>query len=341
MALPKSSLSQVCRAIADFIGESLGAHTNSFHVTIGSPATAAQAETENQINLFFYRIEPAGLFTGDSDGDPWWVRLQCLVTGFGVAEEKISSGENDLRLLGEVMRLFHEHPVQPALTVEGETFRVQAVFLPLSADDLNHIWTTQGDVCYRPSVVYEFAVIPVVPLERAIESPLAGSIGSETRAAREARTAPFGGEFWLPPVLLSTVDASSEGWAPVICFVSNGQCACSLAFKLGSSALQAFAPRVWVAGDPGASVSLAWQRWTRGSGWQDVAGATVATASTATLDPDNAGGAVLRDVALPPGFSAEAGQAVLYAARSYLRSSDQAEITVRSNPLLVSVYGGA
>jgi len=152
MALPRSSLSRVCRAIADFVSVGLDASANSIQVMVGSPASAAPAATDttHRVNLFFYRIEPAGFFTGNTPGDPWWVRLHCLVTGFGIEEEQVSAGENDLRLLGEVMRIFHETPVQSALTVGDETFRLQVVFLPLGADDLNHIWSTQGDVSYLP-----------------------------------------------------------------------------------------------------------------------------------------------------------------------------------------------
>ena len=36
---------------------------------------------------------------------------------------------------------------------------------------------------------------------------------------------------------------------------------------------------------------------------------------------------------------ARAGQALVYATRSYLRGTDGAELEVRSNPLLVTVYG--
>ncbi|HSC70205.1 MAG TPA: DUF4255 domain-containing protein, partial [Candidatus Methylomirabilis sp.] len=291
MALPRSSLSQVCRAVADFVSVGLDASANSIQVMIGSPANAAPAatDTSHRVNLFFYRIEPAGFFTGDTPGDPWWVRLHCLVTGFGIDEEQVSAGENDLRLLGEVMRLFHETPVQSALTVDDETFRLQVVFLPLGADDLNHIWSTQGDVSYRPSIAYEMALAPVMPQEHRPESPLVGRIGSEVRAVPAARTSPFAGATAAPPVPRSTVDISRPDWAPVICFVADGECAQSLLFALGSQELDAFVPRVWVAGEPEAAVTLAWQHWRSSGGWQDVADTTGTTATVLALDPDAAG----------------------------------------------------
>ncbi len=343
MALPRSSLSRVCRAIADFVSVGLDASANSIQVMIGSPVSAAPATTDttHRVNLFFYRIEPAGLFTGDTPGDPWWVRLHCLVTGFGLDEEQVSSGENDLRLLGEVMRLFHETPVQSALMVDDETFRLQVVFLPLGADDLNHIWSTQGDVSYRPSIAYEMALAPVLPSERRPESPLVGRIGSEVRAVPAARTSPFAGATAAPPVPRSTVDATRPDWAPVICFVADGACAQSLLFVLASQELEAFVPRVRVAGEPGAAVTLAWQRWTSSGGWQDVADTTDTTATVATLDPEGGGDAGTVAVALPGELVSDGGQAVLYAERSWVRGADGVTVTVRSNPLLVTVHGGA
>jgi hypothetical protein len=343
MALPRSSLSQVCRAIADFVSLGLDASANSIQVMIGSPASAAPAttNTSHRVNLFFYRIEPAGFFTGDTPGDPWWVRLHCLVTGFGIDEEQVSAGENDLRLLGEVMRLFHETPVQSALTVDDETFRLQVVFLPLGVGDLNHIWSTQGDVSYRPSIAYEMALAPVLPRERRPESPLVGRIGSEVCAVPAARTSPFAGATAAPPVPRSTVDTSRPGWAPVICFVEAEACASSLLFAFGSQELEDFVPRVWVAGELGAAVTLAWQRWTSSGGWQDVADTTNSTATVLTLDPSAAGDAETVAINLPEELVSEGGQAVLYAQRSWVRGSDGVTVTVRSNPLLVTVHGGA
>ncbi len=342
MALPRSSLSQVCRAIAEFVSVGLDASANSIQIMIGSPANAqpATADGTHRVNFFFYRVVPAGLFTGDTAGDPWWVRLHCLVTGFGIDEEQVSAGENDLRLLGGVMRLFSATPVLSALTVDGEVFRLQVVFLPLGADELNHIWSTQGAVSYRPSIAYEMSLAPVLPAERRAESPLVGRIGTEVRAVPGARTAPFSGMVSAPPVVLTKVNPLQPDWAPAICFVIGGACAASLLFSRGSQELEDFVPRVWVAGEPGAAVTLAWQRWTPSAGWQDVAETADATATTLLLDPDAAGDAVTVQVDLPAELVAGGGQAVLFAERSWVRGSDGVTVRVRSNPLLVTVHGG-
>lgn len=341
MALPRSSLSQVCRAIADFVSLGLDAGANSIQVMIGPPAAAAPGTTDttHRVNLFFYRIEPSGFFPGDTPGDPWWVRLNCLVTGFGIEEEQISAGENDLRLLGEVMRLFHEQPVLSAFTVGDETFRLQLVFLPLGADDINHIWSTQGDVNYRPSIAYEMTLVPVLPRERRIEPPLVGRIGSEVRANPAARTAAFGGTLNAPPVRRAQVNSTYPGWEPIISFVADGTCVLSLLFARGSAELTGFQPRVWVAGEPGAPLTLVWQRWTSAAGWQDVTETTQTTATTLTLDPEQVATAQTVAVSLPQALYDEGGQGVLYAQRTWVRIGDGVSVTVRSNPLLVTVFG--
>ena len=342
MPLPTSSLSQVCRSIANFVSTGLNASANSIRVMIGNPADAVPGASggEHHLNLFFYLVEPAGFFPGTNPADTWWMRLQCLVTGFGIAEDNISAGENDLRLLGEVMRLFHETPVLDALQVEDETFRLQVIFQALNPDDLNHIWSTQGDVSYRPSVAYEMSLAPVIPAERKPGSPLVGAVGTQIRADLAARRAPFGGEAWAPPVNLTVVDASREDWAPAIALIHLGQCALSLAFASDSAVLQNFTPAVWVAGGVGEAVTLAWEKWTRTQGWQRQADTQTATATDPAIDPAKAGEAVSTSIDLPFEEN-ETGQAVLYAERTYLRASDGQSVTVRSNPLLVTVFDEA
>lgn len=339
MALPTSSLSQVCREIANVVSDGLNASANSIRIMIGSPSDAVpgQSDTQHRINLFFYRIEPSGFYPGTLPGEPWWIRLYCLVTGFGIPEDQISSGENDLRLLGEVMRLFHETPVLDEFSVEGEMFRMQVIFQPLSPDDLNHIWSTQGDVSYRPSVVYEMALAPVVPVEKALGNPLVGAIGSEIRSDMQALKEPFGRSAGVPPVLRTVVDASREDWAPAICLVADDHCLQSRSLVSDSQAMADFTPAVWVAGELNVPVVLAWEKWTTAQGWARQAPTQDVVATTIAIDPDAVDEAVTTDFELPFGEN-ETGQAVLFAERTYNRSVDNQPITVRSNPVLVTVY---
>ena len=338
MALPVSSLSQVCRSIADFVSQGLQASQNKIHISLGSPADVApkKGESKHQVNLFFYRFEPGGFGPSADPGEPWRLRLHCLVTAFGSKEDQVSGGENELRLLGEVLRIFHEKPILDLVEVDGEQVRTQVVFQPLSTDEINHLWSTQGDVGYRPSLAYEMALAPVVPKERAVGGPLAGALGFGVRSDIAARRQPFDGATAPPPVTATTVDTGAAGWAPRICFVVGDVCAQSLAFAVGSPELDAFDPaQVWVAGEDGSPVTLSWEVWESEAGWQLHETTTPATASGPVLDPEAAASATTTAVALP--FDDRAGQAVLHASRTRIRS-DGSEVEVRSNPLLVTLY---
>jgi hypothetical protein len=60
------------------------------------------------------------------------------------------------------------------------------------------------------------------------------------------------------------------------------------------------------------------------------------TASGEVLDPAKVATATTQSIVLP--FTNHTGQAVLYAERNYVRGSDGANLTVRSNPVLVNLY---
>lgn len=338
MALPASSLSQICRSVADFVSNRLEAAQRNIQVRIGSPASAApaQGDTEHRVNLFFYRVEPNGFGPSAAPDETWLLRLSCLVTVFGVDEDQVSAGENDLRLLGGVLSAFHERPILDPVAVNGITVRAQMVFQPLGVEDLNHIWATQGDVAYRPSAAYEMALVPILPRTPRIGGPLVGALGVETRASMDRRHDPFAGAAAPPPVAAREVNLRLEGWAPRLCFVAGGACVESVSFAVGSPELAAFDPRVWVAGEDGAAVRLRWEIWDAQDGWRPGGADVDTTATGPRLDPDEAAAATTVAVVLP--FDDHAGQAVLYGERTFNRAADGVQVTVRSNPLLVNLF---
>jgi hypothetical protein len=340
VALPLSSLAQVCRSVADFVSQQLGASQNHVRVMIGSPSEAAprQGDQDHRLNLFFYRFEPAGYGAAAGPTEPWLLRMYCLVTAFGVFEDQVSAGENDLRILGEVIRIFHETPVLHALRVEGQSVRAQVVFQPLSVDEINHLWSTQQEVTYRPSVAYELALVPIVPHQLSPGSPLAGALGFEVRTAAD-RMGPFDGAFIRPLVAARAVATDREDWAPEACLVYQQQCAQSLALAVGSAELNAFSARVWLAGEPGTVVELLWDVWDQNSGWRTLPDPVPATITGSSIDPEAMGSATTISVEMP--FRDHSGQAVLYAVRRYTRAADGAALLVRSNPLLLTLYAVA
>jgi hypothetical protein len=338
MALALSPLSQVCKGIRTYLDAEINAPAyDKVTVVLASPAETASADaadTTHRLNLFFYRFEPAGLFPDTLPGETGWLRAFCLVTPFAGGEDGIGAGENDLRLVGEVVRIFHERPVF-TLNVEGDDYHVQVIFQPLGLDQLNQLWSTQGDTIYRPSVLYEISLAPVIPAELAIPAPLAGGFGLYVQPDLDRSLPTLPGR--MPEVPVMTPNTADPGWTPAIAFVHAGACAFSFSLALGSPALAAFAPRVWLAGKAGETVTLRWQTWDATYGWQAGTATDVIVADT-RIDPEAAASAVTVALTLP--FSEHVGQMLLHAERTYARPGDGAQVTVRSNPLLVSLYAG-
>jgi hypothetical protein len=337
MSLEPSPLSQVCKGIRAYLdGEINGPDRDKVNVILATPAeTAADAagETNHRLNLFFYRFEPAGLFPDNLPGQTGWLRAFCLVTPFGIAEDGIGAGENDLRLLGEVVRIFQEKPVF-RLTLDGADYQLQVIFQSFGLDQLNQLWSTQGDTTYRPSVMYEVSLAPVVPLEPAIPAPLAGGFGVRTYAELDPAAEAVSSR--VPEVPPLVPDLGRVDWTPAVAWVTGTSCAFSLSFAVGSAALAAFVPRVWLAGKVGETVRLRWQTWDATQGWQ--AGSVVnAVVPSTSIDPETVAGAPVVDLTLP--FNNRVGQMLLHAERDYARPADGVIVTVQSNPLLISLYG--
>jgi len=345
MAVGISSLSSVCRQFGQAVSAGINdvPDNSRIDVLIGTPAAAATAESDadHRLNLFFFRFEPSGFFPDTTPGDAWLLRMHCLATPFCSDEDSIAAGENDLRVIGEVLRLIHEHPVS-LMTVEDQLFQVQSVFCTLGLDQLNQLWSTQGDTVYRPSALFEVSLAPVLPRETTVPAPLVGSVGfgaRATMAVRHARPTPAQLGVFVPLVRRSAPDTRIETWAPVLCLVDGGECLRSVSLALGSAELAAFAPAAWVAGEPGAEVSLQWQVWSAADGWQPFGAPDVFNIADLAIDPATIATAITRAITLP--FDDRAGQMLLTVLRDVVRSADGVNITVRSDPVLITLFEAA
>ena len=339
MAVGVSSISQVCRSLAQQLSTSInGTDRSRIDVLVGTPSSAAPAETDtnHRLNLFFFRFEPFGFDTDMLPGDTWLLRAQCLMTPFCIDEAPTTAGENDLRVLGEVLRYFHEQPVF-LLTVEDEQFQIQVICLSMGLDQLNQLWSTQGDTVYRPSALYEISLAPVIPLSPTIQPKRVGSLGLDVRATMSATT--ISTTPATPAVAAMQPSTSKEDWAPALCLVSDGQCLQAASLELGSDALADFAPEAWIAGVADDEVHLRWETWDSESGWRSEEAGDAIVITDIRIDPDEVASATTTAVALP--FDDRAGQMALYAERTYRRAVDGVEITVRSNPVLLTIYEAA
>jgi hypothetical protein len=339
-APPPSALSIACTSVRDFLTANLQPGGATVLAVIGAPVDALPANAQagdHFVNLFFYRIEPSGFYPDTRPMDPWRIRLHCLVTAFATTEDNIPSGELDLRILGDVIRVFHESPVLGPFDIAGEQTILQAVMIPISNEELHNVWSTQGDVTYRTSVCYEFALAPIVPSQPRRQSVPVEMIDWQIRADVDQREAPFdaaSGVRFLPPVRARTVNILPADWQPAICFVQAGACVASLAFLATDPALGGFSARVWVAGDTSGDVTLKWERWDTG-GWTGVPPELPVQPITAGIDPDHPPPpASLASIGLPdtglPGFW------ILFAERAFELPPGR-PVTVRSNPLLLEV----
>ncbi len=341
MVLPVSSLSIATNQIAEVVRDGLNAAANNISVRIGHPGSVEDDGDAHQVNLFFYRFEPSGFQADAHPGDPWRMRLFCLVTPFARPEgDTVSAGENDLRILGEIVRVLHESPILDATDVAGIQVRMQATFLPVSDETLNQIWSTQGEVPYRPSVAYELALVPIVPEESRPGHFQVGGIGFDVRTMA-ARHGAFAGVVSAAPIAPTEVAVSDPGWVPLLCWVHGEFCQRTLAFGFSDDA-DPFQPQVWIAGAPDTTIQLFWELW-QPAGFAAIGVPIDATPYTANMDPramPEAGPQFPTAVALPVALDTidTAAQLLLYADRSFARIEGAAVETVRSNPLLLTLF---
>lgn len=334
MALTVSSIAQICKSLALYLDDAFDDTETKVQVRLGSPADASPTEQDgdHRLNLFFFRFEPSGFGADALPGQTQFLRMHCLVTPFAIAEDSVESGENDLRIIGEVLRVFQEMPVFD-LTVNETTFHTQVVFQTLGMDQINQIWSTQGDTIYRPSVMYEVSLAPIIPEETAVPAPLVGAQGLGVETIGGSPTQPVATP---PPLERLSPPLEREDWAPATGLVYEGTLAQSISFALGSAELAAFSAEVVVAGEPGTQARLVWDLWDAEHGWRPHTDTTDITLDAATITPETLPSATRHNPSLP--FDDRPGQMVLYAERDYVRASDGAPLTRRSNPVLISLY---
>ena len=232
-APPPSALSIAASGVADAIDAHFRRNGAVVHVFADAPAISAKraAPDTHVINLFFYRISPSGFHAGQTSNEPLMLRLHCLVTPFckdAPAEnggDVMPAGDAELRILGEVVRLFHEHPIIGPLAggpAEGATrYALQAILRAPEMEEINHVWTTQGnDLPYRASAAYEFALAAVDPATPpAPLQPVRGfqaETDTDMRRASGGLGAAPGIDAWTPAMMFvvgeQLTDALTLGW---------------------------------------------------------------------------------------------------------------------------------
>ncbi len=346
--LPVSAISDAANKLRGLLLDRIDDLEDVKQIRIGHPEHTLKDmeadEDKNHLNLFVYNVTYDGYPADGLSVDPFYVRIYCLITAVGAKNGSPSAGENDLRLVGEVMRILHE---QPVIAVDDADSReiglLQVVPHPLSLDNLNHIWSTQGETAYRLSVAYEMALAPIPLAEAAERSPLVGETGTGVEGHLDREPLPedgFGIETSAPVVPKTTVDVGELDWAPHICFLdASGQTLnYTLLIPVSPALGSGFQLKVLIAGKPSEQVALVWETWNPDDGvWQRTSSSQNETIATDTIDPKDIDPSLAADVGLP---IQDKGQAALHAERAWQRP-DGATVTLRSNPLLVTVHGAS
>ncbi|MDV6250473.1 DUF4255 domain-containing protein [Vibrio sp. EA2] len=341
MPIADSSLYLICNSVADFIRSGLQTFDNDINVYLGSPANLTERRDEDRINLFFYRFEPSGFQANAHPHLPWHLRLHCMITSMAIDDDNTHPGEDDLRLLGQVLMLFHEHRVQPMLMVNDMPFRLNAVFNPASDEQLNQLWSIQGDASYRPSALFEMSLAPIQPEELKGEAPLVGFTGSQVAGAFDSRFDDFNGSISTPIFSGGSVNPNNPAWTPMICWVEGEECVTSLSLDVENTLPGDFHPQLWVAGRIGESVSLEWKVW-QGDNWVTESGVDLVV-SSATISPETIP-LTLPTLDLPElavDGDHDRWQLIVTTNRSYQAYADGPSTLFKSNPLIISLYRGS
>lgn len=268
--LPVNAISDAANKLRSLLSSRIDDLNDVKQIRIGHPKdTLADMEKDkNHLNLFFYNVSYDGYPADGLSENPFYVRLYCLITAVGAKIDGApSAGENDLRLIGEVLRVLHEQPVVSVTNGSNlEIAQLQIVPHPLNLDNLNHIWSTQGDTAYRLSVAYEMALAPIPLAEPVARSPLAGdpqivSWGAMTRRPEKEKD---GLVSLKPMVEYLEIDTEGEDWMPHICLVEHIDAShkeIHYVFKIEGSLNEEM--DVLIAGKNNGKVKLVWNLWRR------------------------------------------------------------------------------
>jgi hypothetical protein len=220
MVVPVSSLSVAVQGIADFLDAGFG---EDVVITVDTPQRASErvkGGDKHFLNLFVYRVAPSGFHAATTADEPFFIRINALLTPF-LGDEAAQSSDADLRILGHAIRVLQSRPVIPTVlpgaagappdfrTGPHLDYRLQAVLQAPTMEELNHIWTTQGgELAYRLSAAYEFALIPIEPLDHATPAGPVTTGMIEVRPGMTDRDTPGAP---IPPSPLASVITVTSG----------------------------------------------------------------------------------------------------------------------------------
>jgi len=382
--LPVSSISESAYTLRRLLVDNIEDISGIDRISIGHPGVnlkKLEDKEDSSLNIFFYRVDYDGYPSDGGANNPTYIRLYCLLTAVGhelkdtdsgnTSGRDISKGENELRLIGEVMKVLHQNPVfmltEGGGTTGNDLVSLQIVPHTVTLDDLNHIWSTQGgETPYRLSVAYEISLAPVPYALPAESSPVVGApeMHAWGSMSREAGSEMNGLINLAPAVEITEVDTTEDDWVPHLALVEDSAdpAAAGLRYVYRVTGSLSANLKVLLAGKEGADLSLLWSIWLRkednsviawNEGITDVVTASTVIANDTSgdsfypnrIDPAEIDNRRVVEVRLPADVTAsdiKTWQALLYAEREWTHefpdgSGETVTTRLRSNILLL--YG--
>jgi len=160
-----TTLSMAARALR----EHLDANTDltAANILFGHPASVQHSNgDEPYLSVYFYHVYPAGNTADLRSEEPLDTIVHCIMTplakGSINSPNQVSPGEEDLRVLGQVMTCMHAERLLIVTNANGDPVcNVEIIPLDLSVDQLSKIIPTQPAGGFRSTVAYELSLIPL------------------------------------------------------------------------------------------------------------------------------------------------------------------------------------
>ena len=118
MPVPVSSLSVAVQGIADFLDSQFG---EDVVISTDNPQRAserAKGGDKHFLNLFTYRVMPSGFHAGTTSDQPFFIRINALLTPF-LSDQDAGAADADLRILGHAIRVLASRPIVPGIAAQA------------------------------------------------------------------------------------------------------------------------------------------------------------------------------------------------------------------------------
>lgn len=183
------AIAAVSATLRQLLSNGLGTANVTVTVTVRSLDKAREGLVGHQVNLFLYHTQinaafsnmdmPRLLKPGETGHPPLPLNLYYLLTAYSDdTDDVVSHG-----LLGNAMRVLHDHPVLSAVEIESATHtnvkdsdlheqieRVRITQQTLPAEEIAKLWPA-FQTQYRTSVCYQASVV-LIESKRASKTPL-------------------------------------------------------------------------------------------------------------------------------------------------------------------------